>query len=269
MAVDSGLIQKLNTVAAESKMAGDQVSNQVESAIEALYAQAATGPNGVSIPGAAYQALDSQLGAITRSGGPQAHFVGRVQSALREAMDKSISPQDAAAWKALRREYGNRKTLAPLVAKANDGPISPPKVMGAVTATKSAKERMASGGGGELGEIAKIGQLMKEPASSGTAERGFMGAALGGGAMVDPATGLMTAVGLNLLARGMDSKVLARFMMRQNPGMTLEAAEQIIRRSANPVGQNRQSSRPLEIDVSGGQAVPRAQLEAELRGLGL
>lgn len=262
-------MQNLTNIADSSRMAGEQVSQQVQSAIDALFDQAVTGPNGVTIPGAAYQAFDSQLGSIMKGGGAPAHFLGNVQSAVRRAMDDSISPEDAQAWQRLRAEYGNRKTLAPLVAKASDGPISPPQVMGAVTNSKSSKERMASGTRGELGELARIGQRMKEPPSSGTSERTVMAALMGGGAVVDPVSGGLTALGLNALARGMDSKALARFMMRENPGITLEAAEQIIRRSANPVGQNRNSSRPLEIDVAGGQAVPRARLEAELRGLGL
>lgn len=267
--VTGSLMQRLTSVADDARMAGDQVANQVDSAIQALYAQAVTGPNGVTIPGTAYQALDSQLGNIMRGGGTSAHYVGRVQQAIREAMDQSISPDDAAAWRQLRTEYGNRKTLEPLVSNSNDGPISPQRVMGAVTNTRSAKERMASGTRGELGELARIGQRMKEPPSSGTSERTVMAALMGGGAVVDPVTGGLTAIGLNALARGMDSRMLARYMMRQNPGMTLEAAEAVIRRSANPVGQNRLADRPLEIDVAGGRPVSRAQMEAELQALGL
>lgn len=267
--VNPGLVQRLTDIASESKMAGEQVSQQVQSAIDALYGQAVTGSGGVTIPGAAYQAFDSQLGKIMAGGGSQAHFLGEVQSAVRRAMDGSISPEDAAAWGQLRAEYGNRKTLAPLVAKASDGPISPPQVLGAVTNSKSAKERMASGARGELGELARIGQRMKEPPSSGTNERAVIAALMGGGAVVDPVTGGLTAVALNALARGMDSRLLATFMMRQNPGMTFEVAEQIIRRSANPVGQNRIADRPLEIDVAGGKPVAPEAMEAELRSLGL
>lgn len=262
------LVQSLTNIADGSRMAGDQVSQQVQSAIDALYAQAVSGPNGVTIPGAAYQAFDSQLGSIMKSGGTPAHFLGHVQSAVRRAMDGSISPEDAQAWQRLRTEYGNRKTLAPLVAKASDGPISPPQVLGAVTNSKSAKERMASGTRGELGELARIGQRMKEPPSSGTSERTVMAALMGGGAVVDPVSGGLTALGLNALARGLDSRALARFMMRENPGMTLEVAEQIIRGAANPVGQNRLAERPLEIDIVGGTPVDRRQMEQELQALG-
>lgn len=171
LAVDDQLVRQLTNIANNSRMAGEQINGQVESAIEALYAQAVVSPKGVVIPGQAYQAFDSQLGQITKNGGPSAHFLGNVQTAVRKAMDKSISPEDAAAWKALRIEYGNRKTITPMVAKADGGDLSPAQLMGRVTATKSGKERMAMGKGGDIGELARIGQKLKEPPSSGTAER--------------------------------------------------------------------------------------------------
>lgn len=264
MQVSDRLVKSLSNIADSAKVGGEQIANQVESAIDALYAQATTGPKGVVVPGEAYQAFDSQINSILKSGGPAAHFLGNVQTAVRRAMDDSISPEDAMAWRQLRKEYGNRKTLAPLVAKAADGPISPAQVMGAATASKSSKEAMASGSRGELGELANIGQRLKEPPSSGSAERGMVGAILGGGAVVDPITGGMTALGLNMLSRGMDSAALAKIIMRQNPGMTRKAAAEIIRRSANPVGQNRAADRPLEIDIVGGTPVPAEQLRGNL-----
>lgn len=237
MKVDDRLLRSLTNIAESSKVS-PAIAQEVEAAIDSLYSRATTGPGGVVIPGEAYQAFDSELGQIIKNGGPTSHFLGNVQSAVRRAMDDSISPEDAAAWKQLRREYGNRKTLTPLVAKANDGPISPAQVQGAVTANRSGKEAMASGQRGALGELARIGQRLKEPPSSGTAERSVVGAMLGGGAVVDPVTGGLTAIGLNMLSRGLDSEALAKVIMRQNPGMTRQAAAAIIRRSANPAGQN-------------------------------
>lgn len=264
MKVTDGLVRGLSDIAERAKLGGSQLAEQVESAIDSLYARATTGPNGVTIPGAAYQAFDSELNNIIKAGGTPAHFLGQVQSTVRRAMDDSISPDDAAAWRQLRREYGNRKTLAPLVAKASDGPISPASLMGAVTNSRSSKEAMASGTRGELGELAKIGQRMKEPPSSGTTERTFASVLMAGAPLIDPVTGTLSAVGTNLIARGMDSRLLARYMMRQNPGMTAEAAEQIIRAASNPTGQSQIAGRPLEIDIVGGTPVPASQFRSTL-----
>lgn len=262
--VNDALIRGLTDVAERAKLGGGPLAEQVESAIDSLYSRATTGPNGVTIPGAAYQAFDAELNNVIKAGGAPAHFLGQVQSAVRRAMDESISPADAEAWRQVRREYGNRKTLAPLVAKAADGPISPASLMGAVTNSKSSKEAMASGSRGELGQLARIGQRMKEPPSSGTTERTFASVLMAGAPLVDPVTGTLSAIGTNLIARGMDSRLLARYMMRQNPGMTAEAAEQIIRAASNPTGQSQIAGRPLELDIVGGTPVPAAQLRHDL-----
>lgn len=231
--VDNQLIQSLSNIADNAKVS-PTIAKEVESAIDSLYARATTGPGGVVIPGAAYQAFDSELNSIIKSGGPPAHFLGNVQSAVRRAMDASIRPEDAQAWRTLRQQYGARKTITGLAAKSEGGQISPPQLLGAATSTKAGKEAMASGRRGGIGDLARVGQLMKEPPSSGTAERISVSSALGGASLIDPVTGLLTAASLNLLSRGLDSRALARQMIRENPGLSLETAQAIIQRSAVP-----------------------------------
>jgi len=240
--VDDSLVKSLSNIADSSRMAGAQVRDQVESAIDALYSQATTGPGGVVIPGPAYQAFDSQLNQIIKNGGPTAHFLGNVQTAVRRAMDKSITPADRAAWREVRREFGSRKAIAPLVARASEGNVPPAQVLGAVTSTNAGKEAMASGQRGNIGTLARIGQIMKEPPSSGTSERGFVGGLLGAGALVDPVTGALTAAGLNLLSRGLDSRALGQLMIRENPGMTMEQAMRIVQGATVPTAVSTQAN---------------------------
>lgn len=228
--VDDGLIKRLSSIAEGAKINAD-AKRAVEDAIDALYSQATTGKGGVVIPGEAFQAFDSQLGGMIKAGGPLSYHLGMVQGAVRNALEKSVSPKDADMWRQLRREYGARKTLAPLVAKAEGGMIPPGQVMGAATNSAAAKEAMASGRRGDVGDLARIGQLIKEPPSSGTAERSLVGGVLGGAAYMDPITGGLTAASLNLLSRGIDSRSLARLMIQENPGLTMEAAERIIAQS--------------------------------------
>ncbi|WP_157062614.1 hypothetical protein [Pseudoxanthomonas dokdonensis] len=255
--VDEQLVRSLQNIA-DSSSISQQVSADVNSAIDRLYAQAVTGPNGVTIPGRAYQAFDSELGQIIKSGGPTSHFLGNVQTAVRRAMDKSISPEDAAAWAQLRKEYGNRKTLAPLVAKASDGDISPPSLMGAVSNSKGAKEAMASGTRGELGELAKIGQRMKAPPSSGTAENMLAGGVFNPVNWPGYAAGAAVAAPVS---RALDSTALAKLLMRKNPGISAKAAAKIANRMALPGAASYGNDRPLEIDITGGQSVPAAEFD--------
>ncbi len=239
--VDDKLLRNLSDIADSAKIS-PKIAEEVDAAIDSLYARATTGPGGVVIPGEAYQAFDSELGQIIKAGGSHAHFIGNVQSAVRRAMDASISPEDAGAWKALRTEYGNRKKLTALVAGANDGPISPARVQAAVTSTKSGKESVASGGGGDLATLGRIGQRMKEPPSSGTAERLIAGGIFN--PINWPYYGIGGTAGLTA-GRLVDSKTLTKIIMRQNPGMTSEAAAKFIARAASPAGQVGNNQRQL------------------------
>lgn len=227
--VDQSLMTRLQEVA--DKAVTQDMRNLVDELTGAFFSEARTGPGGVTVPGQAYQALDSTLNNIVKNGGMPGHYAGQVRDAIRNAMDRSISPEDAAAWRQLRQEYGARKTLTGLAAKAEGGNIPPAQVMGAATVGNSSREAMAAGNRGPIGDLARIGQLMKEPPTSGTTERSVVSGMLGGATMIDPVTGTLTAAGLNLLSRGIDSRALARLMIQENPGMSLEVAQRIINQS--------------------------------------
>jgi hypothetical protein len=219
--VDNDLMRSLFAAADDAKLAGQEVREQVEAAIDRLAKEAVTGPNGVVIPGRAYQNFDSEIGKALKAGGTSAHYLGQVRNAVREGMDRSISPADAEAWRVLRQQYGNRKTLTPLVAAAGDGPLPPAQLQRVVTNSGWGKEAMASGTRGELGTLAKIGQRMKEPPSSGTAERMMYGGAF------NPVNWPGIAAGVTVgapMSRALDSTALAKLMMRENPGMHRKAA---------------------------------------------
>lgn len=101
---------------------------------------------------------------------------------------------------------------------AKDGEVAPGKLMGAVTSNKAGKRAMARGRGGDLGQLAMIGQRMKSPATSGTGER-VQASAVGASFMQNP---LATAAGVTLgrLGRGVsDSEILASILMNRGKGM--------------------------------------------------
>lgn len=158
--------------------------------------------NGV-IPGKAYQSFDSRLGKVLKSGGEPSHYLGMLRESVRSAMDKSISPADQAAWRAVRQQWAAMKAVEPLVAKSVDGLIPPAQLMGRVTADGVGKSRMA-GSTTALGELAKIGQrFLKDAPNSGTADRALVNLGVGGGliglqqgGVISPETALYTGAGL-------------------------------------------------------------------------
>ena len=150
---------------------------------------------GGTIDGKAYQALVAKNSPLDRAmesqDGYLSHYAGQMKDALDDAFQRSASPSDQAALSDARRQWAALKTIEPLVAKAPTGDISPALLMSRVN--QQTHNGLAYGYGGNLGELARIGtRFLKEPSSSGTAERatiigglGEMGRALayGGGAL--------------------------------------------------------------------------------------
>lgn len=143
------------------------------------------------IPGDVFRKINSKIGRQMRTStnGDLKHALGELQDDLHEALVRNIkNPEDLAALETARKQYAIGKAIEPLVAKAKTGDISPAGLMGAVTASKDKKSMMARNRAGDLGDLARIGQLfLKEPASSGTAERALTYGLIGGGAAINPA----------------------------------------------------------------------------------
>lgn len=163
-----------------------------------------------SVPGAAYKSFDSKIGKAMASGGEKAMYLGNLREVIRDAMDSSISAGDRSAWQLARKQWAALKTVEPLVAKSSNGNIAPSQLMGRVTADGAGKSRMAAGNGGELGDLARIGQrFLKDAPNSGTADRLLVNGAIGGGlfgaqqaGLIDPQTALIAGGGL-LANRGL------------------------------------------------------------------
>lgn len=129
------------------------------------------------IPGEAFRKINSKIGRQIRAtnNGDLKHALGELQEEMHNALEANIkSPERLAELKDARYRYAMGKIIEPLVAKSKGGDISPAALMAAVTSDSAKKSMMARGKGGEIGDLARIGQaFLKEPASSGTAERGL------------------------------------------------------------------------------------------------
>lgn len=172
------------------------------------------------VPGRAYQAFDSKIGKVSKVGGDAGFYLGQLRDIVREGMDSSISAADRKAWQTVRQQWAAMKTVEPLVAKSTTGDISAAGLMGRVTSDGAGKVRMASGNGGKLGDLARIGQqYMKDAPNSGTADRLLVNMGIGGGligaqqtGLIDPQTAAMGAgllFGNRMLGKGLNSRALA------------------------------------------------------------
>lgn len=127
--------------------------------------------------GKAYQTLRHDLGRIQRSQAQTdpalSEAVGNIRNALDDAMERSISPQDAQQWRTIRDQYQNLLAIEKARLGAGEstalGFISPAQLR---TAVKSQGKRSASRGQRDLYNLADAGEAIIKPLpSSGTSER--------------------------------------------------------------------------------------------------
>jgi hypothetical protein len=131
-----------------------------------------TAPNPV-IPGASYRMMDSALGRSMRNttDGDKREALGQLRQTIRAAMDNSISPEDAAAWRQANRDYANAKVIEDAMNSAGEaaatGRIPALSLRGAVNRSTGSGY---SSGRGDLNELSRIGQsVLRPPPDNGTA----------------------------------------------------------------------------------------------------
>jgi hypothetical protein len=146
--------------------------------------QAAAENNG-SIPGAVYQKIRSQLGALSKD--PRyAPVVGDIQESLDDAFQRSTSPEDQQALSTARQQYRTMKQIEGAV-DPSTGDISPGKLLNQINVKANRNQSLYGQGDQSLVELAKAGKNVLAPVNpnSGTARRlaGMAGmGALAGGA---------------------------------------------------------------------------------------
>lgn len=243
------------------KELGDQLRNWANDLISRVDASG-------KIPGAAYKSFDSKIGKAMASGGEKANYLGQLREIVRDAMDTSISAADRNAWRQARQQWAALKTVEPLVAKSANGNIPPSQLMGRVTADSAGKGRMAAGKGGNLGDLARIGQrFMKDAPNSGTADRMLVNAAIGGGlygaqnaGIIDPSTAMLLGGGLLLNRTGLGALNSRALTYGGNAPLTglarlLQASPRVLPAIANRPAMMQEQA-PLTIDIVGGTLGP-------------
>ena len=179
-----------------------------------------------TISGDSYQALTRKGAPLDRaesSADPNVRYVaGQIRDALDDAFARSASPADQAALAQARYQYRVMRTVDPLAAGSRDGSISPDgfmqKVLTASRRFDSPTGGVAYTGGGNIGELARIGKLMRAPPQTGTADRAAINMlALGGSvapAFLNPAyaVGVPAVLALN---RGGGAYLRSNFLANQ------------------------------------------------------
>jgi hypothetical protein len=179
-----------------------------------------------TMDGKAYQAFRTdRLLKLEKSNNPfLSSTIKEIRSALDDAFNRSVSGADADALTAARSQYRNLKTIQDLAAKSPDGVISPALLLNKV---RQNNPNFAYGGGGDIGDLARIGQqfIKDKIPDSGTAQRLMALGALGGGSYavgVDPQTALLTVAGGATVGRGlnklMNSQTARQYMMNGSAG---------------------------------------------------
>ncbi|MCI0756688.1 hypothetical protein [Teichococcus vastitatis] len=130
------------------------------------------------ISGAFYQRFQSRLSKIARENGQSnpelRNRVLDLRNVVRNAMEQSISPGDAADWRDVTRRYANLKNIETAMAanpsQATAGNISPSALYQAVNRSTGGNAAL---GRGDLRDLAAAGiQFLREPiGNSGTAGR--------------------------------------------------------------------------------------------------
>lgn len=154
-----------------------------------------------------YQRARSAIGRRAKEATDPAlsYALKSIRNSLDDAASRSVSPEDAAAWDAARRQYGNFKAVERAMKsstnQAIEGNIPPTALLQAVQQQTGAGRYAA--GQGDLNDLARVGAafVRDQIPNSGTAQRTMMqnlltgGALTGGGAamMVDPVTASITA----------------------------------------------------------------------------
>lgn len=173
------------------------------------------GKDGV-LPPHTLQSLDQQLRKAATGGGDRHQIALAFREALHENFGRNAPAGVRQAWAQARRQYAAMKTLEPVVARNPDG-VPLQQLQGAINSTKRGRTARARGRDGEMGQLASIGQRMKGPSTSGTAEN-LQAAGLGMGAIANLPLTLGTLGLGGLGARALNSRGLASLMMRENPG---------------------------------------------------
>lgn len=252
VAVDDDLRQAIEGIRGEyNRNLTPDVRAIVDNYVEDILAQ------GDEIAGKTYQKARSAMTrrAKTATDPELANTLKSLRNALDDAAGRSISPEDALAWDAARKQYGNLKTIEKAMGSSTPtaiaGNIPPTQLQNAARMSRSDYAR----GGGDLNDLARIGNafVRENVPDSGTAQRTWLqniltaGTAGGGAGLagLDPTGVAMTAAGAYALPKAVQTlynqpwfqRYLTNELIQRSPQMAPVALNQAAIAAPQTVGR--------------------------------
>jgi len=173
---------------AEAELGSDG-ARVIKNQIEEILGKGGTG----SIDGQAAYNIKRTLDRIGKRNSPEAYYAGDLRRDLMDALNRSLTPEEAAAFATTRKQYGNMLSLEKLAQNGAEGDVSIAKIA-----------NMKNIGNSDLQELADISAqfLRAREGQHGAMQRvgiGAAGAALGGipGLVAGAAAGRATNAALN------------------------------------------------------------------------
>jgi hypothetical protein len=138
-----------------------QISNQIDQILNVAVQHHGT------VPGDVWANFLHQGSPLSRlEGGADTdvgQLAGSLKDAMRDALQRQATPEDAQAYANARFQYKNMKTVEPLVTTGAPGEISP------VGLNQKVRTNFDTRNAGPLGELADVGQrFLRQPKDSGT-----------------------------------------------------------------------------------------------------
>jgi hypothetical protein len=194
--VDGQLFKTLNDAAvrAQNELTPDE-AKIVNGQIQNIWNTAGKfGGDVATLPGTQYKAIQSKMGEIGQArGGTISSIMHDLRAGMRDAMTRSVSPEDSQAWLKANEQYFNLQQIANAT-KQTPGSLSPAKLLTQVNLAQNASK---FGGGNELADLARWAKptLTDQIPNSGTAQREMMQRLL-----TNPVTGAAELGGLSYAA---------------------------------------------------------------------
>jgi hypothetical protein len=205
--------QFLSDLASHEQKALDELSPDqaqiIKKQIDQLLDKGANG----QIDGQAAYNIKKTLDRIGNRNSPEAYYARDLKQSLMEALNRSLSPEDAQAFAKTRQQYGNMLALEKLAQNGAEGDIS----IGRLANLKNINNK-------DLQELADIAaQFLKSRESShGAMQRTMIGGVAGLSGVGIPALvgGAALGKGANTL---LNSNAARNFVMNQGPSVPTNA----------------------------------------------
>lgn len=216
--VDAQFVQDLATAANQaSRELGSDGAAIIGKQVDDILSKAATG----QIDGQAAYNIKKTLDRISNRNSPEAFYARDLKQKLMEALDRSLGPQEAAAFAQTRKQYGSMLAMEKIAQNGAEGGVSIARLA-----------NMKNINNPELQELADISAqfLKSREGAHGSAQRVVLGT---GALLTGGATGTLPAVGAGM-ALGRGTNMLLNSAAVKNAALGQPQTNRLLRLAGEP-----------------------------------